>query len=36
LSKENWDEMDGAILPDPENIDFRDGNVYLIFFNFPG
>ena len=36
LSKENWDEMDGAILPDPENIDFRDGNVYVIFFNFPG
>jgi hypothetical protein len=36
LSRENWDEMDGAILVDPENPDFRDGNVYVIFFNFPG
>lgn len=35
LSRENWDEMDGAILVDPENPDFRDGNVYVIFFNFP-
>jgi hypothetical protein len=35
LSRENWDEMDGAILVDPENPDFRDGNTYVIFFNFP-
>jgi hypothetical protein len=35
LSRENWDEMDGAMLVDPENPDFRDGNVYVIFFNFP-
>lgn len=35
LSKENWDDMDGALLVDPENPDFRDGNVYIIFFNFP-
>ena len=35
LGRENWDEMDGAMLVDPENPDFRDGNVYVIFFNFP-
>ena len=35
LSRENWDEMDGAILVDPENPEFRDGNTYVIFFNFP-
>lgn len=35
LSGKNWDEMDGAILVDPENPDFRGGNTYVIFFNFP-
>lgn len=35
LSKDNWNEMDGAMLVDPEDPDFRDGNVYVIFFNFP-
>lgn len=35
LDKDNWDEMDGAMLADPEDPDFRDGNVYVIFFNFP-
>lgn len=35
LSPSNWNEMDGAILPDPENPDFRDGNVFLVFFEFP-
>lgn len=35
LSKENWDDMDGAILADPNDPDFRDGNVYVIFFNLP-
>lgn len=35
LSKSNWDEMDGAILPDPNNPDFRDGNCFLVFFEFP-
>lgn len=35
LSRENWDEMDGAILVDPETPSFRGGNVYVIFFNFP-
>lgn len=35
LGKKNWDEMDGVLLVDPENPDFRDGNVYVIFFNFP-
>ena len=35
LSSENWDEMDGAILVDPETPSFRGGNVYVIFFNFP-
>lgn len=31
LSMSNWDDMDGAIISD----DFRNGTVYLIFFNFP-
>jgi hypothetical protein len=35
LGRKNWDEMDGAILPDPKNPDFRDGNVFLLFFEFP-
>jgi len=35
LGRKNWDEMDGAILPDPKNPDFRDGNVFLVFFEFP-
>jgi hypothetical protein len=36
LGKDNWNDMDGVLLVDPENPDFRDGNVYAIFFNFPG
>lgn len=35
LSPSNWNEMDGAILPDPNNPDFRDGNCFLVFFEFP-
>ena len=35
LSNENWNQMDGVILPDPKNPDFRDGNVFLVFFEFP-
>ena len=35
LGPKNWNEMDGAILPDPKNPDFRDGNVFLVFFEFP-
>ena len=35
LSGKNWDDMDGVILPDPKNSNFRDNNVYVIFFNFP-
>jgi len=31
LNKKNWEEMDGVIISD----DFRDGDVYLLFFNFP-
>jgi hypothetical protein len=35
LGKDNWNDMDGVLLVDPENPDFRNGNVYVIFFNFP-
>jgi hypothetical protein len=31
LGKKNWEEMDGVIISE----DFRNGDVYLLFFNFP-
>lgn len=31
LGKKNWEEMDGVIISE----DFRDGDVYVLFFNFP-
>lgn len=31
LSYENWDEMDGCLL----SKDFREDDVYAVFFNFP-
>lgn len=31
LNRENWDVMDGALISN----DFRNGDVYAIFFNFP-
>jgi len=31
LDRENWDDMDGALISN----NFREDDVYLIFFNFP-
>lgn len=35
LSDESFEEIDGVIIPSPNKNSMRDGDVYVIFFNFP-
>jgi hypothetical protein len=35
LSQESFDELDGVIIPSPDQNSMRDGNIYVVFFNFP-
>jgi hypothetical protein len=35
LSPESFAELDGVIIPAPDQNSMREGNIYVVFFNFP-